>query len=196
MHLRALRTFVLCAFLLAAGRPMAVRAQEAPQDVPQDTAQGAPQPPAQERVAEPAQETSRDNAQDAAGDPPAGTPGREVAGLAVQYVGRPYVWGGNTPAGFDCSGFVQWVYGRFGRVLPHSEIGQLWSGAQVGAADLEPGDVLVFANTYKRGPSHSGIYLGGGSFIHAVDERHGVMVSSLWDSYWGPRLVGASRPLI
>jgi cell wall-associated NlpC family hydrolase len=60
---------------------------------------------------------------------------------------------------------------------------------------LQPGDVLVFANTYRRGLSHVGIYLGDGQFVHAADERHGVLVSSLWDSYWGPRFVGASRAM-
>ena len=60
---------------------------------------------------------------------------------------------------------------------------------------LYVGDVLVFANTYRRGLSHAGIYLGDGRFVHAADESHGVMVSNLWDSYWGSRLVGASRAL-
>jgi cell wall-associated NlpC family hydrolase len=125
--------------------------------------------------------------------PPA--PGTEVADFAEQYVGSPYRWGGATPAGFDCSGFVMWVYSQFGVDLPHNEIGQLNSGPRIGPDDLEPGDVLVFSNTYRSGLSHTGIYVGDGRFVHAADERHGVVISNLWDGYWGPRLVGASRAL-
>jgi cell wall-associated NlpC family hydrolase len=120
-------------------------------------------------------------------------PGGEVADLAQQYVGSPYRWGGASPAGFDCSGFVMWIYAQFGVAVPHNEAGELASGAPVGSEDLQPGDILVFANTYRRGPSHAGIYLGDGRFVHAADESHGVIVSNLWDGYWGPRLVGASR---
>jgi cell wall-associated NlpC family hydrolase len=122
-------------------------------------------------------------------------PGSQVADLAQQYVGSAYRWGGTSPAGFDCTGFVMWVYGQFGVALPHNEAGQLASGPRISADDLQPGDVLVFANTYRRGLSHVGIYIGDGQFVHAADERHGVMVSSLWDSYWAPRFVGASRAL-
>lgn len=122
-------------------------------------------------------------------------PGSEVADLAQQYVGSPYRWGGTSPAGFDCTGFVMWVYGQFGVSMPHNEAGQLASGARVDANDLQPGDVLVFANTYRRGLSHVGIYLGDGRFVHAIDEAHGVQVSALWDSYWAARFVGASRAL-
>ena len=122
-------------------------------------------------------------------------PGVQVADLAQQLVGSRYAWGGSSPAGFDCTGFVMWVFGQFGVTLPHNEAGQLASGDRVGVDDLEPGDVLVFANTYRPGLSHVGIYVGAGQFVHAVDERHGVLVSNLWDTYWGPRLVGATRAL-
>jgi cell wall-associated NlpC family hydrolase len=121
--------------------------------------------------------------------------GEQVADLAQQYVGSRYRWGGTSPAGFDCTGFVLFVYAQFGIDLPHNEAGQLASGERVDAAELEPGDVLVFANTYRRGLSHVGIYLGDGRFVHAVDEAHGVTISNLWDSYWSPRLVGATRTL-
>lgn len=121
-------------------------------------------------------------------------PGAEVANLAEAYIGSPYRWGGTSPAGFDCTGFVLWVYGQFGVAMPHNEAGELDSGSSVDADDLRPGDVLVFANTYRRGLSHAGIYVGEGRFVHAADESHGVIISNLWDSYWGPRLVGATRP--
>jgi len=126
---------------------------------------------------------------------PAAAPGLQVADLAQQYVGSRYAWGGSSPSGFDCTGFVMWVFSQFGVALPHNEAGQLASGDQVDADQLQPGDVLVFANTYRRGLSHVGIYVGEGRFVHAVDERHGVLVSDLWDGYWGPRFVGASREL-
>ena len=123
------------------------------------------------------------------------TPGAEVADLAEQYVGSPYRWGGASPSGFDCTGFVMWVYSQFGVAMPHNEAGQLASGERVSTDELEPGDVLVFANTYRRGLSHTGIYVGDGQFIHAADERHGVIVSSLSNGYWSPRLAGASRAI-
>jgi cell wall-associated NlpC family hydrolase len=126
---------------------------------------------------------------------PQPTPGTELADFAEQYVGSPYRWGGASPSGFDCTGFVMWVYSQFGVSLPHNEAGQLASGDRVSADELKPGDVLVFANTYRAGLSHTGIYLGDGQFVHAADERHGVTVSALWDSYWGPRLVGATRAI-
>jgi cell wall-associated NlpC family hydrolase len=122
-------------------------------------------------------------------------PGAQVSDLAQQYVGSAYRWGGSSPAGFDCTGFVMWVYSQFGVALPHNEAGQLASGPRVGTDELQPGDVLVFANTYRRGLSHVGIYVGDGRFVHAADEWHGVMVSSLSDGYWGSRLVGASRAM-
>ena len=121
--------------------------------------------------------------------------GDQVAQLAVQYVGSPYRWGGTSPGGFDCTGFVKWVYSQFGVDLPHNEAGQLASGPQVGADDLKPGDVLVFANTYRAGLSHTGIYVGDGQFVHAMDESHGVIVSDLRNGYWAARLVGAAREL-
>ncbi len=122
-------------------------------------------------------------------------PGVQIADLAEQYVGSRYVWGGTGPTGFDCTGFVMFIYGQFGVSLPHNEAGQLNSGVRVSGDELQPGDVLVFANTYRAGLSHVGIYVGEGRFVHAVDESHGVMVSNLWDGYWSPRFVGASRTL-
>lgn len=122
-------------------------------------------------------------------------PGVSVANLAASQAGAPYAWGGSSPYGFDCTGFVQWVYRQFGVELPRTEAGQWASGMPVGAENLEPGDILIFANTYRAGLSHVGIYLGEGLFVHAVDPRRGVMISVLWSEYWTPRFVGASRPL-
>lgn len=123
-------------------------------------------------------------------------PGAQVADLAQQFVGSRYIWGGASPSGFDCTGFVMYVLGQFGVSLPHSEAGQLAAGERVSVDELQPGDVLVFANTYRRGLSHAGIYIGDGQFVHAVDERHGVQINNLWDAYWAPRFAGASRTLV
>ncbi len=127
--------------------------------------------------------------------PAKSTPGVQVADIAEEQIGAPYVWGGTSPYGFDCTGFVTWVFGQLGLDLPRTEAGQLASGPRVGMDDLQPGDIVVFADTFRRGLSHTGVYVGGGQFVHAVDERHGVAVSTVWDVYWAQRFVGASRPL-
>lgn len=128
------------------------------------------------------------------GDFATAPPGERVAAIARSAVGRPYRWGGMSPeSGFDCTGFVLWVFSHLGINLPHNETGQLYAGPRVGADDLEMGDIVVFKNTYKAGPSHTGIYLGDGKFIHAVDTAAGVVISNLWDSYWSPRFVAGVR---
>jgi cell wall-associated NlpC family hydrolase len=119
---------------------------------------------------------------------------RQVATTAVRFLGYPYRWGGASPAGFDCAGFVAYVYGSEGVRLPSSLGGQLASGRRVAADELRAGDLVFFANTYMPGLSHVGIYVGSGRFVHAADEAHGVVTSSLWDHYWAPRYYGASRP--
>jgi len=80
--------------------------------------------------------------------------------------------------------------------VPRDLLGQLNAGRRVARDAALPGDVLVFRDTYKPGPSHAGLYLGDGRFIHAVDERHGVAISALSDGYWGPRFYGAGRPIL
>ena len=122
------------------------------------------------------------------------TRGEQLTSMALQHVGAPYRWGGASPAGFDCSGFVMFLYSKIGLDLPRDQRGQLASGRRIEAGALLPGDVLIFQNTYRPGPSHSGLYLGESRFIHAADERHGVTISGLADSYWAPRFYGASRP--
>jgi cell wall-associated NlpC family hydrolase len=109
---------------------------------------------------------------------------------AMRFIGVPYVFGGTHPSGFDCSGYVQHVYGMNGVRLPRTADAQFDAGRKI-SAKIVPGD-LVFFHTYAPGVSHVGIYLGNSKFIHASASR-GVAVSSLHDRYWAPRYVGAKR---
>jgi NlpC/P60 family len=114
----------------------------------------------------------------------------DIEDYSKQFVGTPYSWGGTTPSGFDCSGFVTYVYSNYGVNLPRTSADQYNAGTSVSTNDLEKGD-LVFFSTYKPGPSHAGIYLGDDEFIHAGND--GVEVSGLGDYYWKDRYLGARR---
>ena len=119
---------------------------------------------------------------------------QEVARLlniALRFGGVPYVWGGATPAGFDCSGFVQYVFGQIGVNLPRTADVQYELGRKVMKADLQPGD-LVFFETYEPGASHDGIYVGDDRFVGA-NSGTGVAVAALSDPYWSSRYLGARR---
>ena len=118
----------------------------------------------------------------------------EVVVLAMKLRGAPYVWGGNTPQGFDCAGFVRYIYGQKGIDLPRTLSGQLALGTPVERQTLEPGDLVFFQNTFERGLSHVGIYTGNGQFISAVSERRGVDVDSLDVPFWSERYLVARRP--
>jgi cell wall-associated NlpC family hydrolase len=109
---------------------------------------------------------------------------------AMRFLGTPYVFGGTTPAGFDCSAFVQHVFAMAGIALPRTADAQYDVGKPA-VGGPRPGD-LVFFQTYEPGVSHVGIYLGKGKFVHA-SSSHGVMVSHLSESYWASRYVGAKR---
>jgi cell wall-associated NlpC family hydrolase len=120
--------------------------------------------------------------------------GREgVVITALAQLGDPYAWGGATPGGFDCSGLVTYVFAHDGLNLPHSTYSQWADGAAVGPSALKPGD-LVFFTTYAAGPSHVGIYIGDGYFVHAADYQLGVTISSLKNGYYFTRYVGAVNP--
>ncbi|MFY9631545.1 MAG: C40 family peptidase [Candidatus Cybelea sp.] len=108
---------------------------------------------------------------------------------ALRFLGVPYVFGGTSTSGFDCSGFVQHVFGLMGISLPRTADAQYDVGRPT-VGGPRAGD-LVFFDTYG-GVSHVGIYLGRGKFVHA-SSSHGVMVSKLSDSYWAARYVGAKR---
>jgi cell wall-associated NlpC family hydrolase len=118
----------------------------------------------------------------------------DVVALARQYLGAPYLFGGTTPSGFDCSGFIYWVFTRAGRGIERDIWSQYDSGPHVAREQLQPGDLVFFQNTYMPGLSHNGIYVGNGQFINAVDEDSGVAVSRLTSPYWAERWYGATRP--
>ena len=125
---------------------------------------------------------------------PPSSDGWTVVAVASKYLGTPYEWGGTNPDGFDCSGFIWYVYQHAGFPVPRDLWGQLQSGSRVSRGNLQPGDIVFFANTYKPGLSHGGIYLGGGRVISAVDYGVGVAVITLANPYWSSRYFGATRP--
>ena len=117
---------------------------------------------------------------------------RTVVSDAMNYMGVPYVFGGNTPSsGFACSGYVRYVFANAGIYLPRTADVQYNCGYAVSTSELAPGD-LVFFETYCPGPSHVGIYVGDGNFIHASSSR-GVTISSLSSSYYSAHYLGARR---
>ena len=110
--------------------------------------------------------------------------GAQILAKATQYLGTPYVYGGASPSGFDCSGFVYYVYGTFGLSVGRTPEAQYGAGTVVDKASLQPGDIVLFANTYASGISHSGIYAGNGQFIHSPNSRSTVSYSDLTSGYW------------
>jgi cell wall-associated NlpC family hydrolase len=125
--------------------------------------------------------------------PPASSPPPQthggVVGIALQYLGVPYKWGGASPStGFDCSGFVMYVFAKVGIYLPHSSYMQFQLGHYVSRSQLQPGDVVFF-----NGASHVGIYIGGGQFVHAPHTGDVVKISSLGDGWYSSTYAGARR---
>ncbi len=119
---------------------------------------------------------------------------RRVVSSALSYQGVPYVFGGTSPGGFDCSGYTRYVFAQAGINLPRMADEQYYQSQRINRSDLSRGD-LVYFTTYTAGISHVGIYLGDGQFISATSSA-GVAIRSLGDSYWGPRYVGASRVIL
>jgi cell wall-associated NlpC family hydrolase len=111
-----------------------------------------------------------------------------VVGIAMQYLGVPYVWGGASPGGFDCSGLVMYVYAQVGVSLPHYTGAQWGVGVPVAYSDLQPGDLVFF-----DGLGHVGIYIGGGEFIHAPHTGDVVRIDSLSEGWYAATYDGARR---
>ncbi len=116
---------------------------------------------------------------------------RSIVSQSMQYLGVPYVFGGTSPSGFDCSGYVMYIFAHMGISLPRTADVQFEVGTPVSTHELMPGD-LVFFSTYLPGASHVGIYVGDGNFIHASSSR-GVTISSLGQSYYSSCYLGARR---
>jgi cell wall-associated NlpC family hydrolase len=143
---------------------------------------GAPTPPSSRSQPAPVEERERSAI------------ASDVIATALALKGTQYRNGGSEPSlGFDCSGLVQWVFAQHGTALPRETREQYQAGRKIGHDDVQPGD-LVFFETVSKGPSHVGIALGGGEFVHAPSSRGVVRVESYTKSaYWSQRWLGARR---
>lgn len=113
-----------------------------------------------------------------------------IVDTAMRYIGVKYRHGGTTPDGFDCSGFVQFVFKKNGINLPRSALKQYYTGKFISGQDMRPGD-LVFYHTEGNGVDHVGIFVGGYQFIHAPSTGKGVSVVNMENSYWKNRYIGS-----
>lgn len=188
MRNRALVCMLLAVVTAACGNRTTTVRTPTPRPFP-----GAPLPPNATEPAPPAVAT-------ATADPtvplaPTGTESLDaLLAYAMTLQGTPYRNGGSDPAGFDCSGFVQWVYSQHGMKLPREVRDQWKEGDEIDRDEVQPGD-LVFFETVSKGASHVGIALGGDRFVHAPSSRGVVRVERFSNSYWSPRWVGAKRVL-
>ena len=120
--------------------------------------------------------------------------GNAMVDFALRYKGYPYRWANHGPSAFDCSGFTYWVTMNVtGKNIGYGLWSQASAGTPVSRANLQPGDLVFFQNTYKAGLSHSGLYIGNNQFIHAENETTGVRISDLNSTYYGSRWYGAVR---
>lgn len=117
--------------------------------------------------------------------------GRQIADYALEYVGYPYVYGGEDPSGFDCSGFMQYVFAHFGYTINRTATAQLQNGYYVDYDDLKPGDIIYFGSGSIA--SHVGLYIGDGKFVHAQSSSTGVVISSLSENWYANRYLCAHR---
>lgn len=120
--------------------------------------------------------------------------GQQIVAYAKQYLGVPYVWGGNGPYSFDCSGFTKYVYSHFGYSINRTASAQLKNGVSVSRSELQAGDLVFFYNGKVSTPvSHVGIYIGNGDFIHASSNSYTVEISSLYARNYDQKYVYARR---
>lgn len=167
-----------------AAQPVQQEAQPAQQEVQQPETDTAAEQPVQET-----QEVQNTEQAEASQD---SSMGQRMVDHALNDIGIPYVWGGNTHDGFDCSGFVLHLLKEQGITgLPRNSADIYNYGTYVDRGNLQAGDVVFFKNTYRPGISHLGVYIGNNEFVHAGD--NGVQKSSLDNSYFAPRYAGAKR---
>lgn len=122
------------------------------------------------------------------------TTGEDIVNYAKKYLGSKYVYGGTSPkTGFDCSGFTQYVYKHFGYKISRTSTAQASNGTKVEKKDLKAGDLIIFKNTALTKIGHVGIYIGNNKFIHACNEKYGVIISNLSDWKYPQRYVTARR---
>ena len=124
--------------------------------------------------------------------PPVPVASSAIIDTAMQLRGVPYRNGGSDPSGFDCSGFVQWVFARNGVLLPREVREQYGAGQKIELRQVRPGD-LVFFETVSHGASHVGLVIGADQFVHAPSSTGVVRVERLTATYWARRFVGARR---
>ena len=126
---------------------------------------------------------------------PPGSPASRVLSLSRAEIGVPYVWGGTSPGGFDCSGLVQWVYGQLGIALPRTAQQQYDATDRLSPSELTPGSLLFFADTYPSSDriTHVGIYIGNGRMVNAPAEGDVVREMPLSSPYWAAHYAGAGR---
>ncbi|MSP12629.1 MAG: peptidoglycan endopeptidase [Chloroflexi bacterium] len=168
------------------------------QDGATATPEASPPAAAQPAAAQPTAEAAKT----APAAPPPAAPAKaqdnadsrtKLLNLAMSLRGIPYRFGGTTPAGFDCSGYVRYLLGQFGVDVPHSAAGIYSLSQPISRDQLQPGDLVFFANTYMPGISHVGIYVGDGQFIHSPFEGRTVELESMARGYYASRYYGAAK---
>ena len=121
-------------------------------------------------------------------------PGKDLGIFAQKFIGVPYQWGGSSPNGFDCSGFIYYIFNQNGIFTPRMADEQFKFGLVINPSELQMGD-LVFFSTYEPGPSHTGMYIGNDQFIHASSAAGKVTITALSKPYYQSRYLGARRML-
>ncbi len=124
--------------------------------------------------------------------PAAGSIGEQIVAFAEQFLGTPYVWAGSSPSGFDCSGFVSYVFKNFGYTVNRTAASMYSNGVAVDKSELQIGDAVFFASS-SESIGHVGIYIGDGEFIHSSSGCGYVTISGLEESYYSRMYVGARR---
>lgn len=119
--------------------------------------------------------------------------GENIVSTARKYLGTPYRSGGASPKGFDCSGFTYYIFQQFEISIPRCSADQGSVGTTISKSDLQIGDLVIFQNTYKAGPSHAGIYVGNGNFIHSSSSGGSVMISDLTSGYYSEHFHSGRR---